>query len=477
MKKLFAFFLAVILLSPTVICAEVTRYEFDKIIVKFSFEYSVTIGDDEKSGWIGDIAGDSGSLDIMFSRAELYNKNYTHPNGVDIIFIKGKYGERIFLANGCRVTDNQTVKLQLWSGITLDGLDVVKDYSEPLEIAYLEFYFSSDKIVSGVCTSFFAGDKNIWGVYEQIGNEKYINFDAVNYTGDLSAFLVNGWDINWDLISEYKYPVEKPPVDADVPFEDEDKYEDEKFEDESEEIIPDEDEDDDTEAVPDEDESDETEAVSDEEEDIVSDDRNEISDKLKELNLFFGTAAGYELDKPLTRAQAAAIIVRLMGEEAAVLQSDYPDNPFSDVPDSHWAKNYILWCYENDITKGTGETTFSPESIISSEEFLTLLMRLLGYESEPDTSLSDGVTITLFSSDYADRLEDSEEFIRGDAVDIIDKALITPLNTPEPILLAEKLLEREVFTHEQAVEAQLISDSEENVFEQINFFARSKLSR
>ena len=471
MKKLFAFILAVIILSPAVICAEDARYEFDKIIVKFSFEYSVLIGDDEKSGWIGDIAGDSGALDIMFSRAELYNKNNTHPNGVDIIYIKGKYGERIFLANGCGITDKQTIQFQLWSGITLDGLDVVKDYSEALEIAYLEFYFSPDRVVSGVCTSFFAGDKYVWGIYEKIGNDKYINFDAVNYTGDLSAFLVNDWPINWDLISEYEYPVEKPPVDGDVPFKNEDN-------DEDTEIVPDEDEE---AIIPEEIEEIEDDEIEDEEEvpaeenDI--DDRNEISDKLKELNLFLGTAAGYELDKPLTRAQAAAIIVRLMGEETAVLQADYPDNPFSDVPDDHWAKNYILWCYENDITKGTGEDTFSPERIIASEEFLTLLMRVLGYESEPATSLGDSITVTLFSSDYADRLEDSEEFVRGDAVDIIDKALITPLNTPEPILLADKLVEKEVFTQEQAIEAQLIPDPEENVLEQINFFARSKLSQ
>jgi len=474
MKKLFAIFLAVIILStslPTVICAEVTRYEFDKIIVKFCFEYHVSISDDEKSGWIGDIAGDSDSLYIMFSEAELYNQNYTHPNGVYIILIKGKYGERTFLANGSQVTDNQSVRIQLWSGITMDGLDVVKDYSEPLEIAYIEFYFSPDRVVSAVFNSFFAGDKYIWGLHEQIGDVKFTRFDEVNYTGDLSAFLVNDWPINWDIVHEF--PAEKPPIDDDdEPFEDTDEDMDEEA-DVDEDMDMDEDIDIDIET--------ETEIIPENSEDGENreekEDRDEVADKLKELNLFYGTATGYELDKPLTRAQAATIIVRLLGEEANVLQADYQENPFSDVPDGHWAKNYILYCYENNITKGTGAAEFSPERIISSDEFLALLMRLLGYESEPATSLSDSVKATLFSSDYADRLEDSEEFVRGDVVDIIDKALKTPLNAPEPVLLAEELVEKDVFTREQAIEAQLIPDQHEDVLKQINFFASNKLSR
>ncbi|MCL1809756.1 MAG: S-layer homology domain-containing protein [Clostridiales bacterium] len=213
------------------------------------------------------------------------------------------------------------------------------------------------------------------------------------------------------------------------------------------------------------------------ENETVPDGRLEVADRLKELKLFLGTTVGYQLNDPLTRAQAAAIIVRLLGEEANALQENYSNNPFSDVQDKHWAKNYILYCFENGITKGTSATTYLPERTISSEEFLALAMRLMGYESEPSTALSDCVKTTLFGSDYADRLEGSKEFVRGDAVDIMDKALTTPLNAPEPTLLAEALIENEVFTREQAVEARLLPSEEDNALEQINFIASGKLSQ
>jgi len=468
MKRLFSFLLVVSLLSVTIVRADDARYVYDRIIVSFSFEYSISINEGEKSGWIAEIMGDSDSLHILFSEAELYGQDSVYPNGVKIIRIKGECGERTFLTNGMTLTDIQTVRLQLWSGITMDGLDVVKDYSKPLEAAYLEFYFSSEKVVSGVGTSFFIEDidpNNVdsgraKGEFVQIGNTKNTDFSGVNYTGDLTAFLVNDWEIDWAALSEF--PGEELPVDSDEPLDDSDEPQDDV-----DEPLDD----------ADEPPTDVDEPPADVKEGSIADDRKKVADMLKELKLFLGTTTGYQLDTPLTRAQAATILVRLLGEEANVLQEVYPDNPFSDVQDDHWAKNYILFCYENGITKGTSETTFEPERTIPYKEFLALVMRLMGYDSEPGTSLSDSVSNTLFGSDYAKRLESSSEFVRGDVVDIMDKALKTPLNTDEPTLLAEELIEKEVFTHEQAVKAQLLPDSGEGVIEQINIVASGKLSQ
>ena len=152
----------------------------------------------------------------------------------------------------------------------MDGTDVVKDYSKPLEIAYLEFFFSSGRIVSSVQTSFFAeGINQNWdensrfnGIYDQIGNAKTTDFKDVNYTGDLSKFL-KGWGTTRRAATETT--VEEFPADSGKQF------------------------------------------VTGENE-AVPGNRNDVADRLKELNLFFGTAAGYQLDNPLTRAQAATII-------------------------------------------------------------------------------------------------------------------------------------------------------------------------
>jgi hypothetical protein len=86
------------------------------------------------------------------------------------------------------------------------------------------------------------------------------------------------------------------------------------------------------------------------------------------------------------------------------------------------------------------------------------------------------VKATLFGSAYADRLRGSENFIRGDVVDIMDKALKTPLNSDsEPVLMVEELTERDVFTREQAIQAKLMPNPERDVLEQVSYFANNKL--
>jgi hypothetical protein len=358
MKKLILVLLVLALLPTTAVHAaaspdDITRYHFDKICVTFSCEYTITLSDSDKAGWIAEIAGDSDLLHIMYSKANLYEQDRDFVNGVDIIQILGKNGERTFLLNGCSITGIPSLKLQLWSGITLDGIDVVKDYTKPLEIAYLELYFSPDLALTSIHTSFAAEnvddnrDENggFIGIYHQIGETKITDFGSVNYSGDVSQFSKIWEGIAGD--NDPPFPIDPPPADVDPPITDTDKG-----------------------------------PPADMDQEPIPKDRTDIADKLKELNLFLGTTTGYQLDSSLTRAQAATILVRLLGEEANVLQADYPDNPFTGVQDSHWAKNYILHCYENAITKGTSATTYAPERVISSKEFLTLLMRVMGYKSE-----------------------------------------------------------------------------------------------
>ena len=110
------------------------------------------------------------------------------------------------------------------------------------------------------------------------------------------------------------------------------------------------------------------------------------ADGLNKLGLFKGTENGYELDKNFTRAEGAAMLVRLLGKENEVLDTQ-PTGLFVDVPANDWAAPYVEYCYNHSITKGTGDSRYSPEEAMSGSQYITLVLRALGYENvEPENA-------------------------------------------------------------------------------------------
>ncbi len=169
---------------------------------------------------------------------------------------------------------------------------------------------------------------------------------------------------------------------------------------------------------------------------------------LYELGLFRGTDTGYELDKTLTREQAVTILVRLLGEEENVLESKF-DGKFTDVADNRWSYPYVMYCYENNITKGTGDNTFSPEDEVTAEQFVTLVMRLMGYEdTEPENALEESVYIGMLNTEVVRNFEKNKTFLRDDMVYVVYRSLMC--NMIDGTLLAEFLAQKDVITEEQA---------------------------
>jgi len=172
----------------------------------------------------------------------------------------------------------------------------------------------------------------------------------------------------------------------------------------------------------------------------------ECADTLYDFGLFKGTDKGYELDKSLTREESATILVRLLGKEKSIDASDF-EQVFSDVDKSRWSYASIMYCYENDITKGTSYNTFSPDTQIDAQQFVTLLMRLLGYTAvNPDTALQKSVEYKLLPSEMAEELGETETFTRSVMVQIVYNSLYTKMH--DDTLFSEYLLENGVLTKE-----------------------------
>ena len=143
----------------------------------------------------------------------------------------------------------------------------------------------------------------------------------------------------------------------------------------------------------------------------------ENADALAELGLFRGTENGYELDAQVTRAQAVTMAIRYMGLDGSPSQGDAV---FTDVPPAHWAADAVYNALALGITKGTSATTFDPERQVTDLEFITFILRAIGFaEAEPGTAAKQAADCGVVGADY----QEIDDFKRMDMVDICYVAL------------------------------------------------------
>lgn len=170
---------------------------------------------------------------------------------------------------------------------------------------------------------------------------------------------------------------------------------------------------------------------------------------LHALHLVAGTSSAdgkvnFDLDAPLSRAQAVTLVVRFLGAERTATD-DVRQTPFDDLP--AWACPYVGYAYANGIAKGTSATKFDADAPISRAAFLTSLLRVLGYADKNDGS-GDFVWSAPGRLSLAVGLTDggapAETFTRGDAFLLCRAALEAAPKTGET--LAARLMAAGVFT-------------------------------
>ena len=163
------------------------------------------------------------------------------------------------------------------------------------------------------------------------------------------------------------------------------------------------------------------------------------ADQLKDLGLFQGTEQGYELDRAPTRAEAATMLVRLLGKEGEAKTLDYTA-PFTDLAD--WEKPYVQYLYDNGLTTGATATTFEPEEGCSAQMYTTFLLRALGYSDAEAGDFTYAQAVSFGESiglvDYANCNQDN--FLRDHVAAMSLTALDTPVKGDENTVLLEKLV-------------------------------------
>ena len=97
-----------------------------------------------------------------------------------------------------------------------------------------------------------------------------------------------------------------------------------------------------------------------------------------------GTDKGFEPSTGASRAMVATMLFRLEGDGSSA-----GVHAFTDVPSGQWYSDAVGWASANGIVKGTTETTFSPDDLITREQMATILCRYAEYKGYDVTAKAD----------------------------------------------------------------------------------------
>jgi len=195
------------------------------------------------------------------------------------------------------------------------------------------------------------------------------------------------------------------------------------------------------------------------------------------MNLFQGTGTAangapiFELDRAPSRAEALTMLVRLIGKDADAKNGTW-EHPFTDVP--AWADAYVGYAYENGLTTGTSATTFGSLTNVGVSEYLTFVLRALGYESGVDFKwnaaweLTDKIGFT-----HDDYTATTASFTRGDVAVISHRALDAKMKAGDKtlfeVLEAAKVFNAKDYTIFGWALASCYSDTIDLVFETADY--------
>lgn len=179
------------------------------------------------------------------------------------------------------------------------------------------------------------------------------------------------------------------------------------------------------------------------------------ADSLHEMGLFQGTQNGYDLDRTPTRAEAAVMLVRLLGKEAEAKALTYTA-PFTDL--KGWEKPYVQYLYSNGLANGTSLTTFNPTGKCTAQMYATFLLHALGYSDTADFSYANAIETAREQGIYDTGIINTQNFLRDDAAAASYTVLsVSPKNSEGTLL--DQLVSENAITEADAKRYQSLFSS------------------
>ncbi len=111
--------------------------------------------------------------------------------------------------------------------------------------------------------------------------------------------------------------------------------------------------------------------------DVKETDNVEAIEVLQAVEVMVGDDRGFGPDRPVTRAEMAVVMGKLLNLDYNYYVSTCP---FADVSGNYeWARGWVGACYANKILSGRGEGVFDPAATVTAVEAASMMMRALGY--------------------------------------------------------------------------------------------------
>ncbi len=197
---------------------------------------------------------------------------------------------------------------------------------------------------------------------------------------------------------------------------------------------------------------------------------SEAADALAALGLLRGTTEGMELEREATRAEAVVMLLRLLGCETAA-EKETAACPFDD---GGWAARQLAYAARRGFVTGQSPTHFGSAERVGSRDFVTMLLRALGYSDargdfswQGSLAFADG--IGLCHGEYTAQCE----FLREDMVLLSYTALTLRLKDAGQTL-AERLYREGVLSGAalRATRLSYLLPSEKPVYNAMEIHAR-----
>lgn len=218
---------------------------------------------------------------------------------------------------------------------------------------------------------------------------------------------------------------------------------------------------------------------------LAADQSTQAADVLYELGLFKGTGTRpdgtpiYDLSKTPTRNQAIIMLVRLLGKEGEAMSGQW-DIPFTDV--SGAMRPYIGYAYANGLTNGYTATTYNGGAPAKANQYITFVLRALGYESGKDFEVASAWTLSDELGITAGQYQKGGTFTRGNVAEISCAALSVRMKESSSTLI-KRLLDDGAVQMGAALMAGVAPDTETVTFDVVPnengeyWFRREDLNR
>ena len=209
---------------------------------------------------------------------------------------------------------------------------------------------------------------------------------------------------------------------------------------------------------------------------------NDKATALNKISILKGNGVDFNLSGKLIRSEAAAFIVRALGQEQNIYMnpSKYSTTKFPDVKVNTWYVPYIAYCVEQNIIGGYPNGNYGPDDYISEKSFLKLVLAALGYKVDVDYTWDNIYQVAynvgiVTDAKYQTLSIDNTDYNREMVVSTLFNAM-SKVSKVTGISLVQTLINNKIITKELAIATGIITDETITAIDSITVVSGTKLT-